>query len=611
MIRFDRRQFLAAGAASAALASPVAALAQAAATPEDAKLNALLDAFFHEGLVESPEHATNTGLDKGDLAPLKSKLDDVSPAGRAKARANVADRLARLHALNRDALSGPGKINYDTMVFVAGATLPIMDLHVGGRDGFSPSCYVISPITGAYQSIPDFLNTKHRIEMAEDAQAYVDRLDAFAHVLDDNTEQFRRDTGEGVIPPDFLLDNTLNQMGQLNAPTDKSGLVESLARRAKAKGLSDGWARKGAAVYEQKVRPALDRQMAAVKAARARAVHDAGVGRFAKGPDFYRANLKYTTTTNMTPQEVHQMGLDQAKEIGARLDGLLKKQGLSQGTVGERIRALYKDPTQYYPNTPEGKAALIADLAKKLEVVKSRLPTMFAHIPDQVIEVRPVPPAIDAGSPLAYSEAPSLDHSRPGMIFFNLHDTAEWPKWNLPSTLYHEGLPGHQLQGGVAQQFATIPTLRRSMYFSGYGEGWALYAEQLADEMGMYEDDPLGRIGWLKAQIFRAGRCVVDTGMHTMGWSREQAIEYMTGLDGDAVGSTTREVERYCAIPAQACSYKIGHTYWNMIRDRAKTALGPRFDIKAFHDAGLLNGAMPLDVLGSAIDAYVAETRRA
>ena len=197
------------------------------------------------------------------------------------------------------------------------------------------------------------------------------------------------------------------------------------------------------------------------------------------------------------------------------------------------------------------------------------------------------------------------------MIFFNLHDTAEWPKWNLPSTLYHEGLPGHQLQGGVAQESKLIPTIRRAMYFSGYGEGWALYAEQLADEMGMYEDDPLGRIGWLKAQIFRAGRCVVDTGIHTMRWSREQAIEYLTGLDGDAVGSTTREVERYCAIPAQACSYKIGHTVWNQLRDRAKTALGGGFDIKAFHDAGLLEGAMPLDTLGSAIDAYIAQTKRA
>ena len=235
---------------------------------------------------------------------------------------------------------------------------------------------------------------------------------------------------------------------------------------------------------------------------------------------------------------------------------------------------------------------------------------MFDRLPNMQIEVRRVPPAIDSGAPGAYSESAPMDRSRPGYIYFNLHDTAEWPKWNLPSTLYHEGLPGHQLQGGLAQESQGIPMLRKNMYFSGYGEGWALYAEQLADEMGLYEDDPLGRIGWLKAQIFRAGRCVIDTGIHTKQWSREKAIDYMSALDGDAVGFTTREVNRYCAIPAQACSYKIGHTFWNQQRDKARAALGLKFDIKAFHDAGLLSGAMPLDVLAARIDDYVADAKR-
>ncbi|HEX5378991.1 MAG TPA: DUF885 family protein, partial [Phenylobacterium sp.] len=259
----------------------------------------------------------------------------------------------------------------------------------------------------------------------------------------------------------------------------------------------------------------------------------------------------------------------------------------------------------YYPNTDAGRAELLAGLQVKLKEVAARLPRMFAHLPHQQIEARRVPPAIQDGSPGAYSESAPMDRSRPGTINFNLKNTNEWPKWNLSSTLYHEGLPGHQLQGGLAQESPGIPAIRKNMYFSGYGEGWALYAEQLAAELGMYEDDPLGEIGWLKAQIFRAGRCVVDTGMHTMRWSREQAIEYLMALDGDAVGSTTREVQRYCAIPAQACSYKIGHTFWNQQRDRAKAALGDRFDIKAFHDAGLLSGAMPLDVLADVIGGYI------
>jgi uncharacterized protein (DUF885 family) len=602
----DRRLFLSAGASAAALTLAPGARAAAAKSGEAARLNTLLDAFFEEGLVRQPENATELGLDKGARAGLKAKLEDVSTAGMAAEKAATESQIARLKAIDRTKLTGMDAVNYDTVLYVAETTKPLLDLDIGGRDGFSPSCYVLSPITGAYQRVPTFLDAKHSIETAADAEAYLSRLDAFAGALDANTDRFRHDVAKGVVPPDFLLDITLGQLSALRVAADKSDLVGSLDRRAKAKGLGEAYGTRAAALYDQKIGPALDRQIAALQKTRGGAVHDAGVWRFPDGPAFYEANLRYTTTTNMTPQEVHQMGLDQAKEIGARLDLLLKKQGLSQGTVGERIKALYKDPSLYYPNTDAGRAQLLADLSTKLAAVKARLPKMFAHIPNNQIEPRRVPPAIEDGSPLAYSESAPLDRSRPGYIYFNLKDTAEWPKWNLPSTLYHEGLPGHQLQGGIAQESQGIPMLRKNMYFSGYGEGWALYAEQLAYELGMYDDDPLGEIGWLKAQIFRAGRCVVDTGMHVMRWSREQAIDYLMGLDGDALGSTTREVQRYCAIPAQACSYKIGHTYWNSQRDRAKAALGKRFDIRAFHDAGLLSGAMPLEVLGHAVGDYIA-----
>lgn len=605
----DRRQLLGAGASAAAVAIASRGWAAPSDPAAGARLTALLDGFFQEGLEAQPEGATELGLDKGANAALKSRLEDVSSAGMAKARAQNAEHIRKLKAFDRSQLKGMDRVNYDTVLYVEEATKPLLDLDIGGRDGFSPSCYVISPITGAYQRVPVMLDTKHSVETGADAEAYLARLDAFATALDSNTDRFRHDAGKGVVPPDFLLDITIGQLGALRVSADKSDLVASLDRRARAKGLGEGYGTRAAAIYEQKVGPALDRQIAALKAVRPSAVHDAGVWRFKDGPAFYAANLRYTTTTNMTPEEVHKMGLDQAAEIGARLDVLLRKQGLTQGTVGQRIAGLYKDPSLYYPNTDAGRAELLAGLQAKLKEVEARLPRMFDHLPHQRIEARRVPPNIEDGSPLAYSESAPMDRSRPGTINFNLKDTAEWPKWNLPSTLYHEGLPGHQLQGGLAQESQGIPILRKNMYFSGYGEGWALYAEQLAYELGMYEDDPLGEIGWLKAQIFRAGRCVVDTGMHTMRWSREQAIEYLMGLDGDAVGSTTREVQRYCAIPAQACSYKIGHTFWNRQRDRAKAALGDRFNIKAFHDAGLLSGAMPLDVLADAIGDYIATAK--
>ncbi len=605
----DRRQILGAGASAAAVAVASKGWAAAPAPDGVARLNALMDRFFQEGLEAQPESATELALDKGANAGLKARLEDVSTEGMAKARAQNAEHIKALKALDRNQLKGMDRVNYDTVLYVEEATKPLMDLDIGGRDGFSPSCYVLSPITGAYQRVPVLLDAKHSIETGADADAYLARLDGFATAIDANTDRLRHDVGKGVIPPDFLLDITIGQLKALRTATDKSDLVASLERRASAKGLT-GYGTRAASIYEHKVGPALDRQIAALQAVRPSTTHDAGIWRFKDGPAFYAANLKYTTTTNMTPEEVHKMGLDQAAEIGARLDVLLKKRGLTQGTVGQRIAGLYKDPTLYYPNTDEGRAQLLAYLQAQLKAVEARLPQMFDRLPHQRIEARRVPPNIEDGSPLAYSESAPMDRSRPGTINFNLKDTGEWPKWNLPSTLYHEGLPGHQLQGGLAQESPGIPILRKNMYFSGYGEGWALYAEQLAYELGMYEDDQLGEIGWLKAQIFRAGRCVVDTGMHAMRWSREQAIEYLMGLDGDAVGSTTREVQRYCAIPAQACSYKIGHTFWNRQRDRAKAALGPKFDIKGFHDAGLLSGAMPLDVLADAIGGYI-ETAKA
>jgi uncharacterized protein (DUF885 family) len=600
----DRRQLLA-SAAAAAVSVPAHAALAADSSGQGQQLTTLLDAFWIEELQRDPQRATELGLDTGANAPLKHRLKDVSRAGIEGDRAAVANQAQRLAAIDRKALTGMDAVNYDTVAYMVESTRRVLALDMGGTDGFSPSCYVLSPITGAYQGVPDFLENKHKVEDAEGAEAYLDRMKAFAGALDDNTERFRHDTAKGVLPPDFLLDITLTQMGQINVSASQSRVVTSLAHRAADKGLPARYAEAAAHLHETLILPALDRQMAAVKAARAQAGHAPGISRFKDGGAFYAANLRYTTTTSMTPAEVHQLGLDEAKEIGARLDVLLKAQGLTQGSLGQRVQALFKDPSQFYANTPQGKAELLAYLQAKLEAVKARLPTVFDRLPPYRVEARAVPEAIDSGAPGAYSEPPSLDGSRPGYIRFNLHDTAEWPRWNLDTTLYHEGLPGHQLQMGLALQSTEIPILRRNMYLSAYGEGWALYAEQLANEIGMYDDNPLGRIGWLKGQMFRAGRCIVDTGMHTMGWSQEQAVQTLGDLTGDAVGFTTREVNRYCAIPAQACSYKIGHTYWVAQRARAKTALGARFDIKAFHDAGLLAGAMPLDVLGRRVDDYI------
>ena len=596
----NRREFALAGAGLIALA-PRGALAG----DEDARLAVLFDTFFQEDLRQRPEQATQLGLDKGANADLKSKLGDDSAAGIAAAKRLNADQMRRLSAIDRAALSPAMRVSYDTVLYTRKSSAAVMAFDYGGT-AFGPSPYVVSQLTGAYQSVPDFLDTKHRIETAADADAYLARLEAFAVLLDQNTQRMVHDASLGVVPPDFLLDIALVQMAAARAPAPDNLLVTSIRRRAAAKGLAATYGDNAARIYDAKIAPALDRQIAETRRLRSTAGHDAGVWRLPEGAAFYAAALKATTTSALNPAEVHQLGLDQAAQIGARLDGLLKARGLSQGTLGERVGALYKDPAYLFPDTDDGKAAAIAYCNARLAAIRPRLPDWFSRVPPYTFEVRRVPLATEAGAAAAFSQPPALDGSRPGLVYINLHDTADWPKWTLPTVIYHEGLPGHQLEGGLALSNTNLPLIRKTLGFSGYAEGWALYAEQLAGEMGMYDDDPMGRIGYLRAQLFRAGRCVVDTGIHHLRWSREKAIAYFIELEGDAPGATAREVERYCANPGQACSYKIGHTVWIKARDRARAALDPRFAIKDFHDAGLGCGRVPLEVLDGVIDRWIA-----
>ncbi|MGC1301538.1 MAG: DUF885 family protein [Caulobacteraceae bacterium] len=601
----DRRGFLYAAAASA-LAPALATAGKAMAQNGDAhaQLDALFNTLFQEDLRHSPESATQLGLDKGPNADLRSKLRDEGPSGVAAGKALTADQLARLKAFPKERLSPGDRVNYDVVVYTRESARRVQQFDFGGA-GFGPSPYVVSQLTGAYQSVPDFLDTKHKIATAEDADAYLSRVSAFADQLDGETERMRHDGAIGVIPPDFICDLTLTQMTATRTAPDQSLLVTSIAKRAREKGLPDHYAADAAKIYAEKVGPALDRQIALVREWRGKSGHDASLRRLKNGDAFYAAALHSTTTTELSPQEIHQLGLDQGKEISARLDGLLKAQGMTQGTVGERIAALYKDPKYLYPNTDAGKVDCIAYCNSRLAAITPKLPQAFKRLPTYKFEVRRVPPQTEAGAASAFSQGPALDGSRPGLVYFNLHDSAEWPKFALSTTVFHEGLPGHQLEGGLALSNKSLPLIRKVGGFSGYAEGWALYAEQLADELGMYDDDPMGRIGYLKFQLFRAGRCVVDTGIHHMGWTREQAIAYFLQLDGDAPGFAAREVERYCATPGQACSYKIGHTVWTRARTRAQKALGPRYDIKDFHEAGLSYGRVPLDILDGVIDTYI------
>jgi uncharacterized protein (DUF885 family) len=603
----DRRAFLLSTASlGAAMSSPAwaQAVVRAAAAPSQ-PLRAVFDRMFQDNLRLRPEAATQLGLDKGDNADLRSMLSDESDTGRAAARTLTQHNLKALGQINPATLSIGDRIDYETVLYTQKSAASVQAFDFGGA-GFGPSPYIVSQLTGAYQSVPDFLDTKHRIATKADADAYIARLEAFATQLDANTERMRHDAAMGVVAPDFLLDTTLTQLVKTRVPASDALVVTSIDRRARQVGLGDGYGKQAAAIYEQKIGPALDRQIACAQELRAHASHDAGVWKFRDGEAFYATALRTTTTAALSPDEVHRFGLDQARMISSRLDALLKAQGFSKGSVGERMAALYKDPSQLYPNTDAGKMQAIAYCNARLDAIRARLPGVFTRLPSYQFEVRRVPLQTEAGAASAFSQPPAIDGSRPGLVYFNLHDSAEWPKFCLATTVYHEGLPGHQMEGGLALSNTDLPLIRKTGGFSGYGEGWALYAEQLADEMGMYDDDPLGRLGYLKFQLFRANRCVVDTGIHHLKWGREQAIAYFVEQDGEARGFATREVERYCATPGQACSYKLGHSTFVAIREKAKAKLGDRFNIKAFHDAVLAHGRVPLEILTRIGDDWLA-----
>ena len=606
-----RRQMLFTAAGALALAGGArvpTALAQGAASASD-RLDVLLESFYQSALDDVPELVTRLGLDSGPRAGAKSQLSSASITALDAERAKTADQLARLLALPRAELSGMDAVNYDAVKFSLETDHAANRQFVYGEEGAGQP-YVISQLSGAYQAVPDFLGSQHVIENKGDADAYLSRLEAFATVMDQEIERVRRDVDLGVIPPDFVIERTLTQMSGLLTDPAASPLVTSVAERAAAKGIAGDYASQASAIYVDKVRPALERQIALMGELAPRAVHDAGVWRLPDGEAYYQHALRASTTTSLTAEEVHQMGLEQARQLSARADVILKAEGYTQGSVGERIAALFKEPKYHFPNTDAGKEELIESLNAMTEAMYKRLPEYFGTLPKAPVEVRRVPKFIEAGAPGGYYNQPTLDGSRPGIFWINLRDSAENPTWTLPTLTYHEAAPGHHMQLAL-QQEADLPMIRRATFLSAYGEGWALYAEELAKEMGVYEDNPLAEVGYLQAALFRAARLVVDPGIHAKRWSREQAIETMSSIDGSPISSSTTEIERYAVWPGQACSYMVGKLVWLRLREKARTQLGDRFDLRAFHDAGLLSGAVPLTVLEAVIDNHIAARRAA
>lgn len=609
----SRRELLLSALSATALgALPTLVHAQAApASPADAALAKLLAGFADEILNLTPTTATSLGLDRDQRAALKAQLEDASPAGDAAWAAQVNSMLQRLNALDRNALGADAQVRYDTVRYAASEGVAGIRFSFGGAaSGFfgGTAPYPVTQQDGAIVRIPEFLDSQHQIANAADAEAYLERLAALARVLDQETARIREQASHGIMPPDFIARTALGQLQDYRKTSAaKQKLVTSLTERAAKLGLSGNWQQRSQKLVESAVYPALDRQIAAFRQATAHAPATPGVHRLPDGAAYYEWALKLGTSTNQSARDIHAIGMQQIREIQARIDGILKSQGITQGSVGARLQALSKDPARFYADNDSGRAELIAYCNERVEAFRALMPKI-SHLGLKVpLQIKRVPADIEAGAALGYMNPAALDGSRPAIYYINLKTTRLWAKHELSSLTAHEGLPGHAFQlGYMAERQSELPLITSLIGFNAFVEGWALYSEQLVDEFGLYQNDPFGQIGYLQGQLFRAVRLVVDTGMHALQWTRQQAIRFAVENTGRGVQAMTSEMDRYAVSPGQACGYKMGHNEILRQRERAKAALGSRFDLAAFNDALVSSCGVPLTVLPTVVDRYIA-----
>ena len=606
-----RRQTVAALASTAVLPLLASCKVGKETAAGDADASKLLDSIGDNLLRLNPEGATSLGIDKGARAQLRSQLADRSATGQARLATQLKSDLARAEAIDTSALPFPVRTSVDVVksayaTALEGFALPYGDVAVGG---WRNTPYVVIQNVGAYLDTPKFLDTDHTIETAADAEAYLSRLAQYPRQLDGELERMRSARGKGLVPPAFLIDKALSQLSlAAKNAHEGGGIVDSLVKRTKARNIPGDWEQRARAIVTTAVAPALDRQIAELKAERAVADDTPGMWSRPHGDEYYAWALRASTTTKMSPDEVHAMGLEQLKELQARMDPLLKGLGYTEGSVGERMKALAQDPRYKFSEGDQGRAEIMAYIQERLKLVRAQLPRAFNTLVPGNLEVKRMPPEEEPGAPGAYGGAGSIDGKIPGKFWINLRSTDLHSKYSLPDLAAHEAIPGHVWQGEYANK---LPLIRTLLAFNAYSEGWALYAEQLVDELGLYQGQPALQLGYLQSIAFRCCRLVVDSGLHAKRWTRQQGVDFFVNVNGSNPLEVASEVDRYCSWPGQACGYKVGHSTINRLRDKAKAELGSKYDLRAYDDAVVLGGNVPMDVLAKNVDDYVSRTKAA
>jgi uncharacterized protein (DUF885 family) len=564
-------------------------------------------------LIRNPELFTQVGLVDGTFLDRHSgRLAEVGVHKRDEDYATFAHFADQVREFDRASLGRQDQITYDILLDQYDTTLAFRRFTWLSSEGLYP----IAPMWGTQVQLVSFLETLHVVKNEKTARNYVTRLEAMGTKLDAVTAEMQRQAGLGVVLPVALLDKAELGIKDTVAPAPEANpLVTTFVERMKSAkelpaGLAETLTREATQAVKDRVYPAYTRMTAALEAVRPlAATQAAGVGRLPDGAAYYALALRQMTTTDYTPEQVHQLGLSEVQRISAEIDALLKSQGRAEGSVGERIQALQADPKFHVPEGDEGRKQLLERYQKILDEVAAKMPDYFRNVPAAHLKVERVPVAAEKGSASAYYQPAAMDGSRPGTFFTNLRDPHETATWSMKTLAYHEGIPGHHFQIATALGLKDLPIIRQQTLYAAYAEGWALYAERLAAEIGMYKDDPYGDVGRLRDELFRGTRLVVDTGLHAKGWSREQAIRYVLETTGMPETEVVSEVERYMGLPGQACAYKVGQLKILELRERAKAALGAKFDLKDFHAVVLENGGVPLTLLEKLVDEWIAKTK--
>ncbi len=606
--RLTRRQTLAGlgGVSALALLPGCAGAAyDTASGPVTLGPDEMLDQIAYAMLRHEPGRATGLGVDTGELADLRGTLGASGESGREAYQATLRWALEQARAYPKEGLTPDQRIGFEVVESAFSKALTGMDLPYGevAVGSWRNAPYLVIQNVGGYIDYPRFFSATQPVRDKQDAEYYVSRAAEVPAVLDGELDRIRQARAMGVVPPDFLLDKTIAQMET----------AISSARESYAGPLADAdvdGAQRGAAEVERIVAegivPALERQMAEIKAQRAIADSDAGMWAQPQGEEWYNWAISASTTTSLSPDEIHQQGLEELAELHGRMEPILREIGYTQGTVGERMQALSEDPRYQFAPGDKGREQIFSFINERIDWIRAQMPRAFDQLVDPNLEVRRIPVVEEVGAPGAYGGAGSKDGQIPGRFWINLRTTDLHRKYDLPDLTFHEAIPGHVWEGEYSNR---LPLIRSILAFGAFSEGWALYGEQLADELGAYDDFKVGRLGYLQSLAFRACRLVVDTGLHSKRWTRQQARQFFVERNGSKAEEVASEVDRYCSWAGQACSYKIGHSEIVRQRARAKAELGDAYDFKAFNTAVILGGNAPLDVVGKTVSRYIKNAK--